>query len=509
MLRGISMKTKAPFFAASYDTIKKSLYRFLILSLFCFSWIQSYAANTNNYHVLHNFAGPTADGALPFDSLILGRGVLYGMTEVGGGASNFGTIFSCNPDGSNYQILHDFAGPAAEGANPFGSLILDSGILYGMTELGGMSGNGTVFSYNISTTILTVLHDFAGGATDGAFPFGSLILDSGVLYGMTNFGGTPGAGIVFSCNTDGSNFRDLHVFAGGATDGAFPRGSLILDNGVLYGMTEFGGAFGGPSGNGIIFSCNTDGSNYQILHDFAGGATDGANPEGSLILDNGILYGMTNAGGAHNLGIIFSCNTDGSNFRDLHDFAGGATDGANPRGSLILDSGVLYGMTLKGGIGGPGGDGIIFSCNTDGSNFQDLHDFTGQPTDGAFPHGLLTLDSGVLYGMTTAGGIGPFGGNGIIFYLLGPVSTLTGHQLKNDFGIAFERFNKLTWPYPSPASVVQGYYVYRNGVRVAALNNATFTFEDHNIKKGVTTSYSVTSFDVFGNQSVPVTITIK
>ncbi len=102
------MKTKASFFAASYDTIKNSLYRFLILSLFCFSWIQTYGANPNNFHDLHDFAGPTSDGAQPFGSLILDSGVLYGMTEFGGASGNNGIIFSCNRDGSNLQVLHSY-----------------------------------------------------------------------------------------------------------------------------------------------------------------------------------------------------------------------------------------------------------------------------------------------------------------------------------------------------------------------------------------------------------------
>jgi uncharacterized repeat protein (TIGR03803 family) len=380
------MKAKAPFFAASYDTFKKSLFRFLILSFFCFSSTQSYAANTNNFQLLHSF-GPAAQGENPHDSLILDSGVLYGMTPAGG--SGNGTIFSCNADGSNYQIVRDFDG------------------------------------------------------TGGATPLGSFILDSGVLYGMTSAGGANSNGIIFSCNTDGSNFLDLHDFD--VTDGTAPQGSLILDKGVLYGMTSAGG-----SGTGTIFSCNKDGSNYQILHTFSG--TDGAFPFGSLILNKGVLYGMTSEGGAHADGIIFSCNTDGSNFQDLHDFAGPTTDGANPLGSLLLDSGVLYGMTSIGGA-----------------------------------HSL-----------------------GTIFYLLNPVSNLTGHQLKNDFGILFERFNKLNWQaYSFPSSAVQGYNVYRNGVKIATLSNITFTYDDHNIKKGVTTSYSVTSFDAFGNESVPVTVTIK
>jgi YVTN family beta-propeller protein len=86
--------------------------------------------------------------------------------------------------------------------------------------------------------------------------------------------------------------------------------------------------------------------------------------------------------------------------------------------------------------------------------------------------------------------------------------TLTGHQEKNDFGVAYELFNRLKWTNSSLTSV-QGYYVYRNGVKIATLSATTFDYEDHDIKKGVTTSYSVIAFDANGNQSTSQTITIN
>ena len=36
---------------------------------------------------------------------------------------------------------------------------------------------------------------------------------------------------------------------------------------------------GGPSNNGVVFQIHADGSSYTNLHTFAGGTGDGANPE--------------------------------------------------------------------------------------------------------------------------------------------------------------------------------------------------------------------------------------
>ena len=86
---------------------------------------------------------------------------------------------------------------------------------------------------------------------------------------------------------------------------------------------------------------------------------------------------------------------------------------------------------------------------------------------------------------------------------------LSGHQKKNDFGLVLERFNRLTWG-PNPlGAMAAGYFVYRNGVKIAILPASTLEYEDHNRKKGVTTIYTVTAFDATGGEGSPATISVK
>ena len=61
-----------------------------------------------------------------------------------------------------------------------------------------------------------------------------------------------------------AQFKNLHTF--NDTTGEVPDGTLTYYNGILYGMT----AGGGPAGNGVIFSINTDGTGYQELFYFDG-----------------------------------------------------------------------------------------------------------------------------------------------------------------------------------------------------------------------------------------------
>ena len=118
---------------------------------------------------------------------------------------------------------------------------------------------------------------------------------------MTRQGGGA-AGTVFKINTDGTGYGLLHTFTGTSTgDGANPTADLLLVGSTLYGATPVGGA----ANLGTLFEVNTDGTGYSVLHSFAGGPGDGANP-GGLILAGSSLFGMTGAGGTSNLGTILS-----------------------------------------------------------------------------------------------------------------------------------------------------------------------------------------------------------
>jgi len=108
--------------------------------------------STGTKTVLYSFTGPDGDG--PSGVILDKQGNLYGTTANGGvGAGcvpvGCGVVFQVTPNGTE-KVLYNFTG-AADGADPFGVLVLDSqGNLYGTTAIGGSgsacnSGCGTVF----------------------------------------------------------------------------------------------------------------------------------------------------------------------------------------------------------------------------------------------------------------------------------------------------------------------------------------------------------------------------
>lgn len=382
-------------------------------------WVGGALVAGAQYSNLYSFTGVGGEGANPMDGQLLASGsFLYGTTPYGGLSSN-GVVFRIGRDGTGYTNLHLFADGPSDGRFPSGSLTITGVTFYGMTSRGGLFDSGTVFRVLADGTGYSILHHFSGGASDGAFPSDALALSGSTLYGMTGQGGGSQKGVVFRINTDGTGYTNLHAFSGSVTDGASPRGSLTLIGSTLFGMTEQGGRGDGSYQQGVLFSMETDGSRYTNLHSFSAGTSDGARPHGSLVAHAGVLYGMTSGGGSNDYGTIFRIATNGTGYAILKKFAG-ATDGYWPDGSLTLHGATLYGMTAGGG----GANwGTVFQIGTDGSSHTVLHSFTGSASDGHGPYGSLCMDNWRLYGMTYWGGVS---NRGVIFsHHIPPAVSLT------------------------------------------------------------------------------------
>ena len=429
------------------------------------------AAATNQNGVWTNYYGMTPSGAL----LLLGS-TLYGTTPHGG-TNGTGCIYSVGTNGVGFTNLYIFSALATnksgmatnqDGADPAGGLVVSGSTLYGANVYGGTNGEGTIFSLSTNGTGFTTLHQFATGATDsllslvtnrdGATPFSGLVLAGTTLYGTTGSGGTNGNGTVFAMQTNGLGFTNLHTFSilvsSNNSDGASPYATLTLAGSTLYGTTQFGGT----NGNGTIFSLTTNGSAFTDLHSFGSLAdwaaapepniftnSDGANPRGQVILAGNTIYGTGTFGGLYGSGTVFSLAANGTSFTNLHNFAAGVvdlnfsdiefgtitnTDGDFPQAGVTLWNNTLYGVCEYAGLG----LGTVFSLGTNSGNFTVLHYFPAGSTltilpnsadnpnsGGAYPQTSLMVSAGVFYSSAAFGGLG---GSGTLFSLsLGSVAS--------------------------------------------------------------------------------------
>jgi uncharacterized repeat protein (TIGR03803 family) len=356
---------------------------------------------------IYSFGAVQPDAADPKDSLTYVNGLFFGRasgtTQKGGlGAIfHFGVTADVPPQITGYTVDHIFAGPTADGANPrhdaMTPVATPQGLmLFGTTLNGGAHNNGTIFEIGDDGTGYQMLYSFHSHG--GINSHSCFVEENSVLYDATAGGGAHKNGVIFSISPDGSGYTVLYSFA--KKTGSQPHGRLTLsaDATKLFGMTKKGGS----ANLGVIFQIDITGKHYTRLHDFTGGASDGASTQhGYLVLDGSTLYGMTTKGGKYNQGVAFSIGTDGKKFTILHSFGSSSNDGHFPYGSLMLNGTTLYGTTAKGGSKGLG---TVFEIDEDGSKYQRLHDFTGGSSDGAKPIDNVILVDGYLYGLTTGGG---------------------------------------------------------------------------------------------------------
>ena len=352
---------------------------------------------------------------------------LWGMTTHGGGDST-GTIFHINGDGSGMANIHDFGSP--KGNTPYGDLLLASnGMLYGMTSNGGAYNAGVIFSFDTSTNTMTALHHF--NPNKGGYPFGALIQDTnGILYGMTNSGGLNNLGVIFSFDYNTNIYTDLWDLK--PFEGEYPYGSLLkANNGLLYGLTSNGG----NDSVGTLFSYNINLDTLIVLKSFdtiANAAGTGGQPHSSLIQANdGKLYGVARNNGAHGWGTIFNWDIGANTFTKIYDFTG--IDGLYPYGSLIQGSdNLLYGMT-QGFLSNPQ-DGSIYSINP--VNFTFLSRYSFYVLHIGNPFGSLhQASNGTMYGMTFHGVEGTGDTSGVIFNFYPSIDSVSVlHQFNSSTG---------------------------------------------------------------------------
>lgn len=300
----------------------------------------------------------TADGSKPQGALVLaGDGNYYGTTSAGG-ADGLGTVFQMTPAGA-VTIVYTFTNltKTNTGATPTSDLVVgNDGYLYGTTTASGFNGYGTIFKILPGTGNSPIrLADFTGdgGVKRGSKPSPLVLGSDGFFYGVTESGGLFGDGTVFRISIGGT-FTTLVDFGGLTTGPISPRSALIqAKNGLFYGTS----AGGGTDGQGTVFSVTTTGV-FKTLVSFTGitGTALGGTPEAPLLqATDGFLYGTTRLGGTSGRGTVFRMSTAGA-LTTLISFTGGTPVlGAEPRSGLLQDNeGHLFGTTSTGATNNAG-----------------------------------------------------------------------------------------------------------------------------------------------------------
>jgi len=152
--------------------------------------------------IIHNFDGK--HGSAPVAPLIQGSdGNFYGTAKVGGG-HNGGDVFKLTPQGG-FTVLHRFLDPnyPEDGAQPVAGLVqATDGNFYGTTHIGGNGncpyyyGCGVIFQITPAEAY-SILYNL--DVAHGSYPMSTPMQHTnGKIYGLTESGGASGAGVVYS-----------------------------------------------------------------------------------------------------------------------------------------------------------------------------------------------------------------------------------------------------------------------------------------------------------------------
>jgi len=386
------------------------------------------AAHAQTYTVLHNFTGGV-DGGYPYAGVTIKDRTLYGTTAYGGssfGIDGNGTVYQVKSLGSKWSTTPVLIFQTAGGQAPFARVVFGpDGQLYGTTANGGNSiYSGVVFSLTPPPRTLaaaiywpwseTLVHQFQD-FPDGAQPIGGDLTwdQQGNIYGTTSRGGQNLLGTVYELTPSDNGYTANVLYSFQDSSESLIRSGVIVDhNRNLFG-TAVGGFF---SDHGKVYELSyTPGVGWvkTDIYNFQNG-TDGGGPAGGLVMDNaGNLYGATWIGGSGNGGTIFELSPTGNTwtFKLLYSLSGPSGENCGPHQSLTIDAaGNLYGTTYCDGATSYGS--VFKLANTaNGWVYTTLHDFAVNDDGGANPNSQVTIDTdGTLYGTTSIGGPGRYGG---------------------------------------------------------------------------------------------------
>ena len=152
-----------------------------------------YEYNITNSNFSKRFDFNEDIGSNPEGGLIFKDNKFYGVTR-DGGVYKSGVIYEWDPATNLCVKKIDFKDTL--GSYPNGPLTVIQNKLYGITGYGGNFNQGVLYEWDITKNKLRKKFDFNDDTKNGANPYGSLTLSQGTLYGVA-FGGKHGYGVLY------------------------------------------------------------------------------------------------------------------------------------------------------------------------------------------------------------------------------------------------------------------------------------------------------------------------
>lgn len=365
----------------------------------------------SDYRMVSSFPKGNTLAQNPSGNMALVNGRLYGVAR-GGQSYADGVIFSATAH-ERPTTVYRFGSQENDGVQPNRDVVEVNGIIYGTTERGGLYGHGTIFSFNPTLRLETVLYNFHG-QSDGGEPHAGLAFVHSDLafYGTTTVGGANGLGGIFKF-VPLVSIATLHDF-GPRPDSSDVEAPLMWDGYHLWGVSSEGGSHGGSGGTfangyGSIFRYAIDGNALRggVFYN-CDGDTMLAPHEPLATAGGEDRYDYSVGSGFNKLGgyiyRVPRVSGGGGKFEIVHEFD--KSEGTDPAGGLLISGHFGWGVTHRAPNDQEGGGIYRFDFNDNAIGIE--HVFTGKgrdPSDDGSQPASTPLDyAGGIYGTTRYGG---------------------------------------------------------------------------------------------------------
>ncbi len=309
---------------------------------------------------------------------------IYGAAFTGG-AHDAGFLFKMNPDGGDYQIIHDFDGIHG-GNHPTGMLAEGpDGRIYGTTILGGLNDRGVIFAYDPTYDTFNVEYHL-----EHHTGISLTLASDGKFYSIS----TSNSGMLVSYDPLNKTYEIVDNFPTSEGRLAFVESTLTLvGDSRIYGIARGGG----NSNTGTLFEYDINTDTFTVKHHFG---ADGSRPDATLVHLDNKLYGRTQSGGDNGRGVIFEY--------DL------STDAYSAKQHLdaphLLPEGIALGpddnLYLTDSIGGSLEGGAVIKFDPANNTLEFVHEFADLGNPHIVTGSLMGTYSGKMYGLTRYGGTG-------------------------------------------------------------------------------------------------------
>lgn len=336
-------------------------------------------------HVLKAFEEHSQEAGEPRHLVIAPDGTLFAAAARGGKYQQ-GLVFRIKADGSAYQVLYDFLGNRQDGSDPSSLMLGPEGWLYGTLSQGGQHGAGSLFRVRQDGTDFSALHHFRSGSRTAAALV--TIAADGAVYGTSNLSVMAGSpGTLWRFEPGKGELAVIYQPADPTASAGRKRALEVQREAAARNVDmqkqqleqikqqQLPDSVRAQYIAQYTAAVEQAEAELQRIEAELAGMDGGGGPIGPMIDGgDGYFYGVARNTDTTTLPArhgIFRLTNKGTDYAVIHEFDGAPLDGdVADTPPVFVGDGKLYGIATTV----PGGNGVLYGLDRDGTSYRVIVD---------------------------------------------------------------------------------------------------------------------------------------